>query len=102
MCSVDINKPDMTYAFHNLGIQCVRRKDAPASLEKREKIKVDPFKQGFKHKTGPIDLNCVKLCFQVFLKVPQPGSNNPRLVPVQPVVSNVVKDKKAYSDVSVR
>ena len=65
VCSVDINKPDMTYAFQNLGIQCVRRKDAPASLDKRQKIKVDPFKQGFGHKAGPIDLNCVRLCFQV-------------------------------------
>lgn len=65
VCSVDISKADMTYAFQNLGIQCVRKKDAPESLDRRQKIKVDPFKQGFGHKGGAIDLNMVRLCFQV-------------------------------------
>ena len=65
VCSVTISKPDMSYTFQNLGIQCVRKKDAPASLEARQKIRVDPFKQGFEHKNGSIDLNVVRLCFQV-------------------------------------
>ena len=30
--SVDISNEDMTCQFPNLGIQCVRKKDAPASL----------------------------------------------------------------------
>jgi c-Rel proto-oncogene protein len=66
---VEITKPDMTYSFQNLGIQCVRKKDAPESLKKRKTIKVDPFKQGFDHATAAIDLNMVRLCFQVYLKV---------------------------------
>lgn len=40
VCSVEISKPDMTYAFQNLGIQCVRKKDAPESLKRRKAIKV--------------------------------------------------------------
>lgn len=66
---MDFTKPDMTYTFQNLGIQCVRKKDAPESLERRKNIKVDPFKQGFGHAetaTARADyLNRVRLCFQV-------------------------------------
>ena len=51
--------------LQNLGIQCVRRKDAPASLAQREKIQVDPFKQGFMHANMAINLNAIRLCFQV-------------------------------------
>lgn len=65
VCSVEINNADMTYSFQNLGIQCVRKKDAPESLDLRKEIKVDPFKQGFEHSRGTIDLNMVRLCFQV-------------------------------------
>jgi hypothetical protein len=65
VCSMDINTPEMTATFQNLGIQCVRRKDAPASLAQREKIQVDPFKQGFMHANMAINLNAIRLCFQV-------------------------------------
>ena len=41
VCSVQITKPDMTYAFQNLGIQCVKKKEIAESLEVRKKIKVD-------------------------------------------------------------
>ena len=53
------------FILQNLGIQCVRRKDAPASLAQREKIQVDPFKQGFMHANMAINLNAIRLCFQV-------------------------------------
>ena len=45
----------------------VRKKDIEESLRQRKDIRVDPFKQGFKHLENPssIDLNAVKLCFQV-------------------------------------
>ena len=86
----------MTYAFQNLGIQCVKKKEITESLEVRKKIKVDPFKQGFDHaKSTSIDLNMVRLCFQVFLK------QNKMLVPLEPVVSDVVKDRKTYSDIQI-
>lgn len=96
VCSMDINTPDMTVTFQNLGIQCVRRKDAPASLAQREKIQVDPFKQGFMHANMAINLNAIRLCFQVFLKTQECG-----LVPLAPVVSNVIQDKKAHSDLQI-
>ncbi|XP_059097155.1 transcription factor p65-like isoform X2 [Tigriopus californicus] len=96
VCSVEITKPDMTYSFQNLGIQCVKRKDAQQSLERRQKIRVDPFKQGFDHKNRSIDLNMVRLCYQVFLKMPDRS-----LVPLKPVVSAIIKDRKAYCDLQI-
>ena len=70
---------------------------APGSLKLREEIRVDPFKQGFAHSTsGQYNLNQVRLCFQVFLRQP-----NNSLVPVDPVVSNVIYDAKAHKDLNI-
>ena len=58
---------DMTVEFQHLGIQCVRRKDIGEALKQREQIRVDPYRQGFDHmnSTQAVDLNAVRLCFQV-------------------------------------
>lgn len=47
---------------------------------------------GFYHKTRPdsIDLNAVRLGFQVFLEGPEPGQFK---IPLKPVVSEVIYDK---------
>lgn len=96
VCSMEITNEDMTCSFANIGIQCVRKKDAPASLARREQIKVDPYRQGFAHKNSPaINLNAVRLCFQVFLK------DQPKLRPLAPVVSNVIYDKKSHSELQI-
>lgn len=116
VCSVDINSPDMKFSFQNLGVQCVRKKDAPESLERRKKIKVDPFKQGFNHsKKANIDLNQCRLCFQVRRVSPQCLvskfsfsvhaqvflKTDKGLVPLEPVVSNIIKDRKAHTDLQI-
>jgi hypothetical protein len=43
------------------------RKDIAEALQQRKEIRVDPFRQGFDHANSPqtIDLNAVRLCFQV-------------------------------------
>ena len=58
---------ESTYAFQNLGIQCVTKKGIRESLEKRRHIRVDPFQTGYDHgnDVNNINLNEVKLCFQV-------------------------------------
>ena len=67
MCRVDVS-PDMTAVFSNIGLQWVRRRDSAESLNRRQEIKVDPFKQGFAHATtSNNNLNSIRLCFQVFL-----------------------------------
>ena len=67
VCTEFVNSEDMTVEFPHLGIQCVRRRDVESSLRERRDIRVDPFRQGFRHmdNNGNIDLNAVKLCFQV-------------------------------------
>lgn len=93
-------KPDMTCSFTSLGIQCVKRRDVEQNLADRESIRVDPFQNGFDHKdqAGSIDLNAVRLCFQVFLEGSTPGKYT---VPLHPVVSEIIYDRKAMSDLTI-
>jgi len=97
VCSQEINVADMTAVFTHLGIQCVKKKDAAESLKRRQEIRVDPFKHGFAHGTnGQYNLNQVRLCFQVFLR-----QTNNQLLPVDPVVSDVIYDAKAHKDLNI-
>ena len=66
---MNVNNDDMSVEFQHLGIQCVRKKDIGDALKQRQEIRVDPYRQGFGHaeSTGSIDLNAVKLCFQVIV-----------------------------------
>lgn len=100
LCTMAINNKDMMCSFSNLGIQCVKRKDIEDALKERENIKVDPFRTGFnhKHQAGSIDLNSVRLCFQVFIE----GSRRGKFEnPLTPVVSEPIFDKKAMCDLVI-
>ncbi|XP_076314336.1 transcription factor p65-like isoform X3 [Tachypleus tridentatus] len=100
ICTMVINNHDMTCSFPSLGIQCVKRKDIEEFLKQREKIKVDPYRTGFDHKlqASNIDLNVVRLCFQVFIENPQTGKYT---IPLPPVVSDPIYDKKAMSELTI-
>ncbi|KZC09125.1 Embryonic polarity protein dorsal [Dufourea novaeangliae] len=100
VCTVEVSSENMTVTFANLGIQCVKKKDIEEALRVREEIRVDPFRTGFEHKRQPtsIDLNAVRLCFQVFLEGSQKGKFN---LPLPPVVSDPIFDKKAMSDLVI-
>lgn len=100
VCTVEINSSTMNYTFSNLGIQCVKKKDIEDALRLREEIRVDPYKTGYSHAKQPatIDLNAVRLCFQVFLEGQQRGRFTE---PLQPVYSDVIYDKKAMSDLVI-
>merc|ERR1711988_1000380 len=72
----------------------VRRRDIADALIQRQEIRVDPFRQGFGHVESPnsIDLNAVKLCFQVFLGNPKtPGKYT---VILDPVISKPILEAK--------
>jgi len=87
--------------FPHLGIQCVRRRDIADALKQRQDIRVDPFRQGFGHVDSPnsIDLNAVKLCFQVFLENPKtPGKYT---VILDPVCSKPIFDAKAKKELQI-
>ncbi|XP_037708198.1 embryonic polarity protein dorsal isoform X1 [Drosophila subpulchrella] len=100
VCTLEINSETMRAVFSNLGIQCVKKKDIEAALKAREEIRVDPFKSGFTHRFQPssIDLNSVRLCFQVFMESEQKGRFTS---PLPPVVSEPIFDKKAMSDLVI-
>ncbi|XP_041780134.1 embryonic polarity protein dorsal isoform X3 [Anopheles merus] len=100
VCTVEINSTTMSYTFNNLGIQCVKKKDVEEALRLRQEIRVDPFRTGFGHakEPGSIDLNAVRLCFQVFLEGQQRGRFTE---PLTPVVSDIIYDKKAMSDLII-
>lgn len=123
VCTLEVSPETMAVTFSNLGIQCVKKKDIEDALKVREEIRVDPFRSefspkirsdlkplftsifflfsaGFAHRNQPtsIDLNAVRLCFQVFLE----GDNrNKFTVPLNPVVSDPIYDKKAMSDLVI-
>ncbi|XP_012265400.2 embryonic polarity protein dorsal-like [Athalia rosae] len=100
VCTVEIATESMTVTFANLGIQCVKKKDIEDALRVREEIRVDPYRTGFAHRAQPtsIDLNAVRLCFQVFLEGAEKGKFT---VPLAPVVSDPIYDKKAMSDLVI-
>ncbi|CAD6234446.1 GSCOCT00001930001.2-RA-CDS, partial [Cotesia congregata] len=90
---------DAEVSFQNLGIQCVKKKAILAALEKRKRNKIDPFNTGFKHMKLPdiIDLTAVRLCFQVFLK----DDEEKYTIPLKPVVSEPIYDKKILNDLVI-
>jgi len=100
VCTVNVNVETMSVTFQNLGIQCVKKKDVEESLRLRESIRVDPFQTGFDHRLQPttIDLNMVRLCFQVFV---EGRESNKFTVPLKPVISDAIFDKKSMCDLVI-
>lgn len=100
VCTIELDSDTMSCSFPSLGIQCVKKKEIEESLKLRQQIRVDPFQTGFAHKDNPqtIDLNCVRLCFQVFLEGSEKGAFTFAL---KPVVSDPIYDKKARSDLTI-
>lgn len=99
VCRMEITPGNSMVSFVNLGIQCVKRKDIADALRIREEIRVDPFGLGFEHKRQPanVDLNAVRMCFQVFIE----GREGKINVPLKPVVSQPIYDKKAMCDLMI-
>jgi hypothetical protein len=92
----------MTAEFSKIAIESVKKQDIPQSLAKRQELSIDPFGQGFdtmKSKTdiASIELNQIRLCFQVFIR---PGDQG-QYVAGPTAVSNVIKDKRIHEDLSI-
>nr|ALF84898.1 dorsal [Paracyclopina nana] len=100
VCTIEMDSETMTCSFPSLGIQCVKKKEIEESLKLRQQIRVDPFQTGFQHKDAhqSIDLNSLRLCFQVFLEGAERGAFTFAL---KPVVSDPIYDKKARSDLTI-
>uniref|UniRef100_A0A8C6SDM0 V-rel avian reticuloendotheliosis viral oncogene homolog B n=1 Tax=Neogobius melanostomus TaxID=47308 RepID=A0A8C6SDM0_9GOBI len=91
ICVVSFNPHgNRRHSFANLGIQCVRRKELEASLQKRRSQNIDPFQTGHSKGIEDIDMNAVRLCFQCELEW-EDGKKDC----LKPVVSKPIYDKKA-------
>lgn len=91
ICVVSFNPHvNRRHSFANLGIQCVRRKELEASLQKRRNQNIDPFQTGHSKGIEDIDMNAVRLCFQCELEWDDGNKDC-----LKPVVSKPVYDKKA-------
>ncbi|XP_030763619.1 embryonic polarity protein dorsal-like [Sitophilus oryzae] len=99
VCTLTIPVDTMRVEFPHLGIQCVKKKEVESSLTQRESIRVDPFRQHFHHKYNPnlINLSAVRLCFQVILE----GETGKYTEPLEPVVSDVINDKRIVSSLTI-
>lgn len=87
--------------FDRLGIQCVKRRDVKKELEERSLMNVHPAGRDFENdhlsQRQPIDLNSLRLCFQVFI-IPD-NSNDFRFI--APIVSDIINDKKSSSGLNI-
>ena len=101
VCIADVDESNMTLTLQSLGIQCVKKKDMAESLTVRRSIGIDPFKQGYDHMhqgSPSMNLNAIRLSFQCYL-MNLPG--NRQHIALTPIVSDVIKDKKAYNDLTI-
>ncbi|XP_016393443.1 transcription factor RelB homolog [Sinocyclocheilus rhinocerous] len=98
ICVIHINPHSARrHSFANLGIQCVRRKELDASLEKRRNKNIDPFNTGHSKSIEDMDMNVVRLCFQCELE-----RKDGDRIPLAPVVSNPIYDKKATTTAELK
>ena len=98
VCILDVDETDMTVDCQGLGIQCVKKQRMPESLNIRSTIGIDPFQQGFEHmRKGSINMNAIRLCFQCYLT---PSGNREHIL-LKPIVSSVIRDKKAFNDLTI-
>ncbi|KAL5009164.1 hypothetical protein ScPMuIL_014745 [Solemya velum] len=96
VCTVKV-KDNNLVTFPHLGIQCAKKNDVDLSLQQRKEINVDPYQTGFNFPNKSIDLNSVRLCFQVFL--PDKNQKPTRIVP--PKCSQVIYDKKSLNELVI-
>jgi len=98
ICIVNVDELTMTATIPGIGIQCVKKKDMGDSIRIRKQIGIDPFKQGFEEimNDANVNLNAIRLAFQAFL-----DATGTSPIPLEPIVSQVIKDKKAYCDLAI-
>lgn len=97
VCTLRVKDTTDKIIFPQIGIQCAKKKDVEQALRIRKEINVDPYQTGFEHAQSNIDLNVVRLCFQVFL--PNDQGRVTRVVP--PVCSHAIHDKKSSKDLVI-
>ncbi|XP_075302321.1 transcription factor RelB [Opisthocomus hoazin] len=85
------------HSFSNLGIQCVKKKEIEAAIEKKLQLGIDPFKAGSLKNHQEVDMNVVRICFQASY---QDGAGQTRHL--SPVLSEPIFDKKSTNTSELR
>ncbi|XP_052635313.1 transcription factor RelB isoform X2 [Harpia harpyja] len=98
LCEV-VLKPQTNpkHSFSNLGIQCVKKKEIEAAIEKKLQLGIDPFKAGSLKNHQEVDMNVVRICFQASYK---DGSGQTQHL--SPVLSEPIFDKKSTNTSELR
>ncbi|XP_013176398.1 PREDICTED: embryonic polarity protein dorsal-like isoform X1 [Papilio xuthus] len=96
---VELTGESTKVSFNNIGIHSCKQNEVKEVLETRRSLGVDPFGSGFDYCREPksIDLNALRLCFQVFV---MDKKDNIRLR-LPPVVTNVIHDKKTQGELQI-
>ena len=95
----------MIVHFSKMAIECLITRERKDSLKKRQNLKIDPFCQGFDYIEDEsylkkLDMNSVRLCFQVFVPIGQNESGMEEYSK-HVTVSEVIKDKRVYEDLQI-
>ncbi|KAJ8372610.1 hypothetical protein AAFF_G00280750 [Aldrovandia affinis] len=90
VCVIYLKPSSPRHSFSSLGIQCVKRKEMDAALERRRSLKIDPFNTSHTKSIEDMDMNVVRLCFQCEVE-----RRSGEWVPLEPVVSKPMYDNKA-------
>ncbi|XP_040832128.1 transcription factor RelB isoform X1 [Ochotona curzoniae] len=85
------------HSFNNLGIQCVRKKEIEAAIERKIQLGIDPYNAGSLKNHQEVDMNVVRICFQASYR-DQQG----QLRHMEPVLSEPVYDKKSTNTSELR
>uniref|UniRef100_A0A8C0HGJ5 RHD domain-containing protein n=1 Tax=Buteo japonicus TaxID=224669 RepID=A0A8C0HGJ5_9AVES len=94
LCEV-VLKPQTNpkHSFSNLGIQCVKKKEIEAAIEKKLQLGIDPFKDPI----AEVDMNVVRICFQASYKDSSGQTRH-----LSPVLSEPIFDKKSTNTSELR
>uniref|UniRef100_A0A670IRR2 RELB proto-onco, NF-kB subunit n=1 Tax=Podarcis muralis TaxID=64176 RepID=A0A670IRR2_PODMU len=91
LCEVTLKpRANPKHSFNNLGIQCVKKKDIEESIEKKLQLGIDPFKAGSLKNHQEVDMNVVRICFQVSYQ-----DRTGKTRHLSPVLSEPIFDKKS-------
>ena len=102
ICTIEVKpETDMTATFEKIGIECITNRKISESLARCNQNQIDPFKQGFDHMADKkylkeLDMNSLRICFQVFLPC-QGGYTDTGAK----IVSNVVRDKRVHERLKI-
>nr|XP_048690361.1 transcription factor RelB isoform X2 [Caretta caretta] len=98
LCEVTLRpQTNPKHSFNNLGIQCVKKKEIEAAIEKKLQLGIDPFKAGSLKNHQEVDMNVVRICFQASYQEPSGQIRH-----LNPVLSEPIFDKKSTNTSELR